>query len=205
MKIALDVDATLTDMNGFLLKRGRKFFLKRNKPILDPDATTAEMMYGATDEEMRAFWQRNYFLYCLTVGLKPNLKDILDRLRAQGHELHVVTARIGAHRRDLLGRVIRIMVIRKFERRGIFMDSYTFTNDAVPDDKLNVCREKQFDTIVEDNPGHIEKIAINLGIPVIVVSTPENAALKLENIIRIDTTDELESALEAVSARRGTP
>ena len=202
MKIALDVDATLTDMSGFLRKRGRKFFLRRNKPILNPDATTAEMMYGATDEEMRAFWRRNYFLYCLTVGLKPNLKDILDRLRAQGNELHVVTARIGAYRQDLLGRIIRMMVIRKFERRGIFMDSYTFTNDAVPDDKLNVCREKRFDAIVEDNPGHIENIAVNLGIPAIVISTPENAGLKLNNIVRIDTLDELESALETAMTGR---
>ncbi|GEM_PF-5115325 len=196
MKIAFDVDATLTDMNGFLKKHGEAFFLKRNKPMLDPDATTAERMYGATTEEMRAFWLRYYIVYCLTVQLKPNLKDTLDRLRSDGHGLHVVTARLGAHRKDFLGRVLRYAVIKKFEHHGIYMDSYTFTNDSIADDKLNVCRENHYDMIVEDNPNHIERIARNLGIPVIVVSTPENAGLNLENIIRIKDLNELENAVK---------
>ena len=189
-------------MNGFLKKRGIAFFLKRNKPMLDPDATTAELMYGATTEEMRAFWMRNYIIYCLTVHLKPNLKNTLDSLRAQGYGLHVVTARLGAHRKDFLGRILRYAVIKKFEHHGIYMDSYTFTNDSIADDKLNVCRDKHFDMIVEDNPKHIERIASNLGIPVIVVSTPENAGLNLDNIIRIHDLNELENAVKKADLLR---
>ena len=146
-----------------------------------------------------------YIVYCLTVQLKPNLKEMLDRLRAEGYGLHVVTARLGAHRKDLIGRVLRYAVIKKFEQHGIFMDSYTFTNDSVTDDKLNVCRDNHFDMIVEDNPNHIEKIACNLGIPVIVVSTPENAGLEHEKIIRIKDLNELENAVKkAVSLRKNS-
>ncbi|MCR5509227.1 MAG: hypothetical protein K6F34_11160 [Lachnospiraceae bacterium] len=200
MKIAFDVDATLTDMNGFLLRHGRAFFAKLNKPLLDQDATTVEVMFGATEEEMVSFWKRNYIRYCLGVKLKPGLKDITERLRADGHELHVVTARLFAYRQDLIGKLVRYAVKSKFKHYGIYMDSYTFTNDEVADDKLNVCRAGHFDTIVEDNPNHIEKIAGELKIPVIVVNTPENKRLDMKGLIRIDTMDELEDALKKANS-----
>ncbi len=202
MKIAFDVDATLTDMNGFLRERGKAFFEKRGKAMIRPDATTAECMYGATDGEMRAFWKRYFFPYCLRVRLKPNIREALDSLRAQGHGLHVVTARLGSTRKDPLGWAMRYAVRWKFGKYGVRMDSYTFTNDALPDDKLNACRAGGFDTIVEDNPNHIEKIAGQMGIPVIVVSTPENARLEMPNLIRIRDLYGLEDAVKKAEALR---
>lgn len=196
MKIAFDVDATLTDMNGFLKKRGKAFFSKRGKAMQDPDATTVERMYGATDEEKRAFWKSHFIDYCLTVRLKPDLKNVLNRLRKEGHSLHVISARIGAAREDLLGHLSGAAAINKFEFHGIHMDSYTFTDDRDPEAKLNICRDEQIDIMVEDSSNHIEKISRNLGIPVIVISTPENAGLELKNTIRIKDLSELEDAMK---------
>ena len=196
MKIAFDVDATLTDMNGFLKKRGKSFFSKRGKSIKNPDATTVELMYGATEEEMRAFWKSHFLNYCLTVQLKPDLKNVLDRLRKEGHNLHVISARIGALREDLLGHLSGAALINKFEFHGVHLDSYTFTDDRDPEAKLNVCRDEQIDVMVEDTSNHIERISRDLGIPVIVISTPENAGLELKNIIRIKDLSELEDAVK---------
>lgn len=198
MKVALDVDATLTDMNGFLAEHAERYFTRKNRTVRNREATTAELMFDITSREARPFWKRYYIHYCLSVRLKPHIREALNGLKQDGHELHVVTARIGTHRRDLLGFLLRRAVIGKFKRHGIDMDSYTFTNDAIPDDKVKACRAGGYDTIVEDNPGHIERIARELNIPVIVMNTPENAELELDNLVRIDSLSELSEAVKRV-------
>lgn len=203
MKIALDVDATLTDINGFLVKHAIKFFAKRNIPVLNSEATTAEKMFGLSTQEVRPFWKKNYVRYCIRVQLKPGIREVLSALRGEGHELHVVTARVGSHRKDLLGALIRYAVRRKFKRYGVVIDSYTFTNDNIPYDKFRVCKERKFDTIVEDNPNHIVQIAEELHLPVIVMATPENAHLTCENLIRIKDLSELEEAVKQVEKYKG--
>ena len=197
MKIAIDVDVTLTEMNAFIKARGKRFFSKRNKQIVNPEATTVELMYGATAEESKIFWRRYFLDYCINVKFKPFLTASLDHLKEDGHQLHIVTSRWGATRSDSVGKFVRSIFFKKFKQKHIVFDSYTFTDDT-KDDKLNACIANHFDTIVEDNQNHIERIAKTMGIPVIVMTTPENADLDIDNIYRISSLGELPDAVKKV-------
>lgn len=198
MKIALDVDVTLTDMTAFIKSRGEKFFSKRNKSIILPEATTVELMYGAKADESKTFWRKYFIDYCLNAKFRPSIKSSLEHLKEDGNELHIVTSRFWATRSDGIGKMVRSALIKKFKQNHIDLDSYTFTDDDIEDDKLNACIANHFDTIVEDNPNHIRSIAENMGIPVIVMTTPENAHLDIENIYRITDLSELPEAVKKV-------
>lgn len=198
MKIAIDVDVTLTDMNSFIKNKGEKFFSKKGKKILNSDATTVELMFDATEKESKEFWNKYYLDYCLNVKFREHLKDSLKSLKESGHSLNVVTSRFWASRNDIIGKTVRSLVKRKFKQNSIVMDSYTFTDDDIESDKLNACIANHFDVVVEDNPKHIEQISNTMGIPVIVVDTPENKNINANNIFRINSLDELPSAIKKV-------
>ena len=63
MRIGIDIDGVLTDVERFQLDYGSKFFAKYNKFVINPKGYEPYEEFGVNIELEDKFWDEYYFYY----------------------------------------------------------------------------------------------------------------------------------------------
>lgn len=198
MKIGFDVDGTLTDMNYFLRKNAIPYFNRMGIQCKNIEASAIEEMFEVDSEKASKFWKKYFIKYCMTCKFREGTKNEIDKIKASGDEVHIVTSRYASCKNNYLGKLSRYLLKASFKKESISVNSFTFTDDDDLTDKLNACIANHFDIVVEDNPNHIKLISEKMNIPVIVMDAPNNRGIDNENIFRITSISELQSTVEKI-------
>ena len=94
MKIGIDIDGVLTDIEQWQLDYGSKFFYEKyglkiknykgyeTKEIFDVDIKL--------DDE---FWNKYFREYSINVEARKFANEVIDKLKEDGHEIYIITAR----------------------------------------------------------------------------------------------------------------
>ena len=91
MNIGIDVDGTLTDIWAYMIQNGEKYF---GRPASDPNAFDIEQMFACSDKEGHDFWKKYLLKYCLSCPIKDGAVQTINRLRADGHRIFIITSRV---------------------------------------------------------------------------------------------------------------
>lgn len=92
MKIGIDVDGVLVDMEGYQKKYGQIYFKKMfNKEIVNPDAYDIEQMFDCTHEKREKFWIKYIWAYCLKQPVIKDAPQTIEKLHNDNHTLVVIT------------------------------------------------------------------------------------------------------------------
>lgn len=160
MKIAIDIDGTLNDNIPYIDKQVKKFAKKEGIKIrINPKAYEFCEKYGYTEEIDNKFWEKEIWDYASNIKQKRNANKIVKKLREDGDEIVILTARYLANRKDELGERMRDCVVSWLNKNKIYYDKIIYVGEN--NSKLNSFLEENCDILIDDKVEHVNEISKN--------------------------------------------
>ena len=182
MRIGIDIDGVLTDVERWQLDYGSKFYYERyQKEIVDFEGYDTNQIFNVDDKLDEEFWREYFKEYSLNVEARKFANEVIDKLKQEGNEIYIITARGSflSHSADVMSvEENQQIVLNWLKNNNINYDKIIFS----PEDKLDICKENKIDLMIEDKVDNINKISKI--IPVICFHAGYNKDCKNSNIIR---------------------
>lgn len=169
MKIGIDIDGVLTDIHKFYLDYGSKYSYEKNlNGIVNVNELEIEDILGCDKSHHHRFWHKNLKYYQKKKYTRELTAEITKKLKQQGHEIHIITAR---HEDE-----------RKWTTKWLKENGINYNKLIMTEDKLEYILANNINLMIEDNVNNIQKIS--KVIPVICYDNPWNKEVVGENITR---------------------
>ena len=181
MRIGIDIDGVLTDIEQWQLDCGGKFFSKFNKSVVNKDGYEITEIFNVSNELDSQFWNEYLYEYVTKEPSRKYASEVIKKLKDSGNEIYIITARYLTDRNTEDGQRMRQIVIDWLKQQNIIYDEIIFA----PEDKLQICLENNIDVMIEDKVANIEKISTRL--PVICFHAGYNKYCENDNIYRAYT------------------
>lgn len=179
MRIGIDIDGVLTDIEQWQLDVGGKFFSRFNKSVLNKDGYEITKIFNVSDELDSQFWNEYLYEYVTKEPSRKYASEVIKKLKDDGNEIHIVTARYLTDRNNEDGEKMRKIVVNWLAEQKIDYDEIIFS----PEDKKENCKKYNIDIMIEDKVDNINKISSI--IPVICFHAGYNNECKGKNIYRV--------------------
>lgn len=179
MRIGIDIDGVLTDVEQWQLDFGGKFFSKFNKNVINKDSYEIAEIFNVSAELDEQFWNEYLYEYVTEEPSRKFANEVIKKLKEKENEIYIITARRFTNENTEDGKKMRDIVIDWLKQQKIVYDKIIFA----PEDKLNICLENNIDIMIEDKVENIEKISTKL--PVICFNAGYNKNCKNDNIYRV--------------------
>ncbi len=149
MRIGVDVDGVLTNLQRYQLKYGKKYF--KNCKNLNENEIDIEGIFCCTHKEREKFWTRYIWKYCLSEPARENASATLNKLKEEGHEIYIITSRAHTTEKGITGWLFRKMLIYWLKKERIPYDKIIFCSEKNSDiDKKKYCIENNIDVMIDD-------------------------------------------------------
>ena len=180
MKIGIDIDGVLTNIEKWQLDYGTKFYSKYNKKIVNPKGYETYEIFDADEKLDDLFWNTYWIEYCTNVEVRKFASDVITKLKKDGYEINIITARGNWLPLDnsISKEESNNIVIEWLRKNNIVYDKIIFS----PEDKLDICMKNNIDIMIEDKVDNINKISKE--IPVICFNAGYNEKCEGYNIYR---------------------
>lgn len=163
MNIGIDVDGVLTDIGGYQLKYGSRYFKKHGLRIVDPEGFDIETIFACSHKESSGFWHRYIWKYCLSEPVIPGAAAVLRRLHSEGHRIIIITSRVYTAEKSAMGMLFRTMLLYWLRRNKICYDEIVYcADDSDGSAKFKACIEKNIGIMIDDKPENLSAIADRL-------------------------------------------
>ena len=179
MRIGIDIDGVLTDIEQWQLDVGGKFFSKFNKGVINKDGYEIKEIFNVSNELDNEFWNEYLYEYVTKEPSRKYASEVIKKLKEEGNEIYIVTARYLTDRNTEDGEKMRKIVVDWLSEQKIDYDEIIFS----PDDKKKDCKKYNIDVMIEDKVDNINKISSI--IPVICFHAGYNKECKGKNIYRV--------------------
>ena len=179
MRIGIDIDGVLTDIEQWQLDVGGKFFSRFNKSVLNKDGYEITKIFNVSDELDSQFWNEYLYEYVTKEPSRKYASEVIKKLKDDGNEIYIVTARYLTERNNEDGEKMRKIVVNWLAEQKIDYDEIIFS----PEDKKENCKKYNIDIMIEDKVDNINKISSI--IPVICFHAGYNNECKGKNIYRV--------------------
>lgn len=179
MRIGIDIDGVVTDIEQWQLDVGGKFFSKFNKSVLNKDGYEITEIFNVSDELDSQFWNEYLYEYVTKEPSRKYASEVIKKLKDDGNEIYIVTARYLTDRNNEDGEKMRKIVVNWLAEQKIDYDEIIFS----PEDKKENCKKYNIDIMIEDKVDNINKISSI--IPVICFHAGYNNECKGKNIYRV--------------------
>ena len=94
MNIGIDLDGVLTNFNEFCINYGTKFASEIGQgKIINPRGYESIEIFSWSEQTDIEFWKRYKEKYSTTEPARPFAKEVLDKLKEDGHKIFIITAR----------------------------------------------------------------------------------------------------------------
>ena len=180
MRIGIDIDGVLTDMEQFQLDYGSKFAYENGKEeIVKADGYEIKDIFNISDEEYDIFWDRYFLDYVMNEKPRKFADEITNKLHREGHEIYIITARYFTENdKKKADGTIQEVVSKWLNKNNIYFDEIIFS----PEDKLDICKNNKIELMIEDAPYNVN--SLSKYIPVICFNAGYNKDCSGENITR---------------------
>lgn len=176
MRIGIDIDGVLTDIETWQLDYGSKFFSKK---IVNSDGYEISEIFNVSNEEDSRFWDQYLYEYVTLEPARKFASEVIKKLMDDGNEIYIVTARYLTDKDNDEGKQMREIVIKWLQEQNIPYNKIVFS----PDDKLETCLKHNIGLMIEDKKENIDKISTK--IPVICFHAGYNKNCQGKNIYRV--------------------
>lgn len=182
MRIGIDIDGVLTDIEQWQLDYGSKFYFEKyNKQILDNEGYETTDIFKVDSKLDNEFWTKCFKDYAINVDVRKFASEVIKKLKQNGNEIYIITARGSflSHSASVMSiEENRNIVLEWLKRNEIEYDKIIFS----PEDKLSICIDNNIDLMIEDKVDNINKISTK--IPVICFHAGYNKTCTGNNVIR---------------------
>lgn len=179
MRIGIDIDGVLTDIEQCQLDIGSKFFFEKyNKKIENANGYELKEIFDVDEKLDDEFWKEYLYDYAENEPARKYTDEVIKKLKEDGNEIYIITARYLSDKDDENGNRMRSAVINWLKKYNIYYDKIIFS----PEEKLDICLKNNIDLMIEDKVDNINKISKY--IPVICFDARYNQECKGKNIYR---------------------
>lgn len=181
MRIGIDIDGVITDMEKFLADYGSKYCVENNLPVNIKNVEYDEFKtFNWTEEEGIKFWNKNIIYYATKYPAREFASKIIKKLKEDGHEIYITTARndYGVPE-EYIGKMRGEIVAKWLEENEIVYDKIIYTEGS----KLPYVVGNYIELMIEDSPINIKDIATK--IPTFCYNSTYNEGVEGENITRV--------------------
>lgn len=180
MRIGIDIDGVLVDLERFVIDYGAKFCMENNLPInIELGSYDESKMLNLTEEQTIKFWNEYIIYYASKYKAREFTSEVIRKLKEEGHEIYIITARndYGVPR-EYQGKM-REIVSEWLKDNNIEYDKIIYTEGS----KLPYCVGNYIEVMIEDSPRNIEELSTK--IPVLCFDCKYNEKLEGDNIKRV--------------------
>ena len=180
MRIGIDIDGVLTDIERFVADYGTKYCVENNLPI---NITAGEYdefkTFNWTEEQGIKFWNEYIVYYATKYPAREFAAEVTRKLKEEGHEIYIVTARndYGVPK-EYIGKM-RDFVAKWLKNNSISYDKIIYTEG----NKLPYCVGNYIELMIEDCDNNVKEISTK--IPVLCFDCRYNKNIKGKNITRV--------------------
>lgn len=180
MRIGIDIDGVLTNMEQFMLDYATKYCYEKNLSIkLNIKEYDDVKMLNITKEQVIKFWNTYLGEYVINYPVRLFAKDVIDKLKKEGNEIYIITARDEYGLPDELYGKMSELTKQWLNKNEIYYDKIFFTGKS----KMQIIEENNIDIMIDDAPRNINELSSK--IPVLCYNTQYNADIEGKNIIRV--------------------
>ena len=183
MRIGIDIDGVLTDVEGWQLDYGSKFYYENyHKGIVNAKGYETDEIFDSSKECDDQFWDKYFKDYSVHINARRFASEVIKTLKEKGNEIYIITARGSflSHSRHILTKDENERIVREWlDHNNIYYDQLIFS----PEDKLEICLRNHIDVMIEDKPLNITTISED--IPVICYHAGYNEECNGKNIYRV--------------------
>lgn len=180
MRIGIDIDGVLADIEKFIYDYGIKFCKDNNLEYsVSIHEYDEDKMLGISAENAEKFWNTYLKYYVTEYKSRDFAAEVINKLKQEGHEIYIVTARneYGLTGEDY-GRM-KEFVSKWLEDNNIQYDRIIYTEGS----KLPYCIGNYIELMIEDAPKNVKEISNQ--IPVLCFNNNYNAHIEGKNITRV--------------------
>lgn len=153
MKIGIDIDGVVIDSETTFRTYEEIFAIEElnGRKIVNSEEPKFQQRYDWTEEEQKQFIDKYFLEVSKNSGLMSGFVPVYKRLKEQGHEFVVITARGGFvdEMKDDAERVLN--------ENGIVFDKYYWKND----DKVHACLDEKVDLMIDDDHRIVKRLNDN--------------------------------------------
>jgi len=193
MRIGIDVDGVLTDLEQYLWDYGSKYLNELNQDIsIDHTQYNTLATFGWSIEKDDMFWHGTYDNYSKNVEIRKFASEVIKKLKKEGHEIYIITAR--GHDSWVLNRNKSDKMLKKWLRiNKVKYDKLIFTEA----NKLEHCLKNNIDIMIDDCPYNIRQISKK--VPMICMHANYNARMRGKNIVRCHSWYEIYDRISSLT------
>ncbi len=205
INIGFDADGVLFDTEKFQLSEEVAAFMKKRYglEVVNPDGYGIKDVYGCDSKTEMKFWTSFVVKYSLNFKARPWAKETIQKLRAQGNKVFIITSKACALEKNYRGVTVRFLFELGLRLNGIRVDGIEYCSlENSAQDKLQTCLKRDIKIIVEDKKENIELLGRNLF--VLCMDTRNNREIEGENIFRVnDFNDVYAESLRLLGKMKG--
>ncbi len=179
MRIGIDIDGVLTDIEQWQLDYGSKVvFEQYHKGIVNSNGYDIKEIFDVESNLDDDFWREYLYDYATKEPARKFSDEVTNKLKEDGNEIYIITARFLTDKDDENSIKMRDIVTNWLKEYNIFYDKIIFS----PEEKLDICLENNIDLMIEDKVDNINTISKQ--IPVICFDARYNQECNGKNIYR---------------------
>ena len=179
MNIGIDLDGVLTNFNDFCMNYGTKYASEiGNGRIINPKGYESIEIFSWSEQTDNDFWENYKAKYAIEEKPRTFAKEVIDKLKNDGHNIYIITARASEFQDVEFKKKMEDLVRQWFKDNELYYDELIFSTV----NKLENCRAKNIDIMVEDSPHNIRQLSEFL--PIICFDARYNRDIEGKNIIR---------------------
>lgn len=178
MNLGIDIDDTLTETSEFLLPYVAEYF-SLDLETLKKDNINYDHLPDEYSGREKEFGKAMYAKVLLDVKLKRNAKEIVNKLKEEGHKIIIITARDETIYDDPFG-----FTTKQLEKLGIKYDKLVCSFD-----KRKVCIDEKIDVFVDDSIENLTSSEDVVG-KILLFNSKLNMK-KQTNFTRVDSWEEV--------------
>ena len=178
MRIGIDIDGVMTDIERFIIDYATKFCYDNNIEYkINPLEYNEYKMLNISEENAEKFWNEYLGWYSQDCPVRPFCIKTIQKLKKE-NEIYIITARNEYGLPQKLYGTMQQMVKEWLAKNKIEYDRLIFTQD-----KLKECKENKVDIMIEDCPSIIEKLSDD--IKLFCFDADYNKKVSGKNVIRV--------------------
>lgn len=194
MRIGIDIDGVLTDIERFLVDYGTKFNMDNNLPInIMEGEYSEEKAFNWKNEQAIKFWNEYLVYYATKYPIRYFASEIISKLKEEGHEIYIITARNEYGLPEDYKGKMKELVSQWLKDNEICYDKIIYTEGS----KLPYCVGNYVEVMIEDCPDNIKDVSTKL--PVLCFDCGYNKKIEGKNVIRVYSWYDIYSKIKEMS------
>lgn len=152
MKIGIDIDGVLQDTERYFEAYANIFdYDNGGRGVVHPEEYKASRRYDWSEEEFIKFIDQYMYNIMESAPIMAGAEDIVKRLKADGHQLYIITARgiLFEHEKEIADDFLA--------RLGVEFDGIYYGCR----DKLPACIDAKIDYMIDDAPYNVTHLSEN--------------------------------------------